>query len=269
VQPFFVQRFYNGDDKMKAKLILAIGLISLVFAMMFAVVASRDAVADTVGLWLLDDGKGDVATESSGKGHHGEITGCEWVDGKFEKGLRFESGNYMEVPSHADFNVTNNLTIELWANIEDLPLDHVGIPGKGHDQPTGSFVFHPTKLDGNNFELRFYISIGGAWPAVSSESIPFGEWHHLAGTYDGAEIKVYVDGELAASSAQEGNINITDTPLKFANDFGGRMIVGILDEIRFSNVPLTEAEIKKSMNGLAAAIEPSGKLATVWGKVKS
>ncbi len=78
-----------------------------------------------------------------------------------------------------------------------------------------------------------------------------------------------MDGELAASSAQKGKINISDgAPLKFANDFGGRMIVGILDEIRLSNVPLPESEIKKSMNGLAATVEPSGKLATAWGKVK-
>lgn len=255
---------------MKTKLILIIGLISLVFAMMFAVATSRDAVAGVVGLWLLDDGKGDVAKDSSGRGHDGEITGCEWVDGKFDKGLRFESGNYMEVPHHDDFNLTNNLTIELWANIEDLPLGHVGIPGKGHDQPTGSFVFHPTKLDGNNFELRFYISIGDAWPGISSAPIPFGEWHHLAGTHDGSETKVYVDGELAVSEAQEGNINITDTPLKFANDFGGRMLVGILDEIRFSNVVLTEADFERSMDGVAVnAVKSSGKLATVWGKLKS
>jgi len=237
--------------------------------MMFAAATSRHTVAAVVGLWLLDDGKGDVAKDSSRRGHDGKITGCKWVDGKFEKGLQFAVGNYMEVPHHDDFNFTDKMTIELWANIEDLPLNHVGIPGKGHDQPVGSFVFHPTKLNAKEFELRFYISVGNAWPAVKSAAIPFGEWHHLAGTYDGAELKVYVDGKLAASAAQKGKINVSDgAPLKFANDFGGRMIVGVLDEIRLSNVPLPEAEIQKSMKGLAASVEPSGKLAAAWGKVK-
>jgi hypothetical protein len=252
---------------MKAKCIWTISFV--IFTMMFAIVASRNAVADIVGLWLLDDGKGDVAKDSSGRGHDGKITGCKWVDGKIEKALRFEAGNTMEVPHHDDFNVRENMTIELWANIENLPLDHVGIPGKGHDQAVGSFVFHPTKLGAKEFELRFYISIGNAWPATKSAAIPFGEWHHLAGTYDGSELKVYVDGKLAGTAAQKGKINISDgAPLKFAHDFGGRTIVGILDEICFSNVALTEDEIKRSMEGLTMAVKPSDKIATAWGKVK-
>ena len=257
---------------MKAKLVLIIGLISLVFATMFAVVASRDAVADTVGLWLLDDGKGEVAKDSSKRGHDAQIFDADgWVDGKFEKALRFKGQTRMEIPDHKDFHFTDKFTIELWANLEDLPQGHVGIPGKGHDLAVGSFVFHPTRLNAEEFELRFYLSTGGAWPAViSQQPISFGEWHHLAGTYDGKELKVYVDGELAASKDQEGKINITDgEPFKFAQDCCGRTFVGILDEIRFSNAPLTEAEIKKSINGLTAAVEPSSKLATVWGKLKS
>ena len=97
--------------KMKARCIWTISLV--IFTMMFAIVASRNAVADIVGLWLLDEGKGDVAVDSSGRGHDGKITGCKWVDGKIEKALRFEAGNTMEVPHHDDFNVRENMTIQL------------------------------------------------------------------------------------------------------------------------------------------------------------
>ncbi|MCZ6680251.1 MAG: hypothetical protein O7E52_23715 [Candidatus Poribacteria bacterium] len=84
----------------------------------------------------------------------------------------------MEVDDHEDFHFTTEFSVSLWVNIEDLPKDHVGIPGKGHDAPIGSFVFHPTKLNAKEFELRFYISKGGDWPSVKSGAIAFGEWHH-------------------------------------------------------------------------------------------
>ena len=192
---------------------LTIALASLVFAMMFSAVTFNDADAEIVGLWLLDDGKGDIATDSSGKGHDGKIIDGEWVDGKFNTGLRFEDGTHMEVEDHQDFHFTTEFTVALWANIENLPKDHVGTPGKGHDAPIGSFVFHPTKLGPKDFELRFYISQGGDWPSVTSAAIPFEEWHHLAGTYDGKELKVYVDGELRQKHPGKGKSTSPTVPL--------------------------------------------------------
>lgn len=248
-------------------------MVSFIGVMILALAASRDAGAEVVALWLLDDGKGDSAKDSTGRGHEGKITDGKWVDGKFDKALRFQEGTHIEVPDHEDFQFTETFTIELWANLENLPKDHVGIPGKGHDAPIGSFVFHPTKLNAKQFELRFYLSQGNAWPMVKSGAISFGEWHHLAGTYDGSEFKVYVDGKLAGAAAQKGKINLSKgAPLKFAYDCcGNRNLIGILDEIRLSNVALSEAEIQKSLGGLARtlAVKPASKLATAWGKIKS
>ena len=95
---------------MKSRLIWSIVLVNLASMMILANVT----LAAVVGLWLLDDGKGDVAKDSSRRGHDGKITGCKWVDGKFEKALQFAAGNYMEVPHHDDFNFTDKMTIELW-----------------------------------------------------------------------------------------------------------------------------------------------------------
>jgi len=85
-------------------------------------------------------------------------------------------------------------------------------------------------------------------------------------------LRIYIDGEIAAKGAQEGKINISDgAPFKFAYDCcGNRNLVGILDEIRISNVAQPQDAIKKSMEGLeAATVEPSGKIATAWGRIKS
>ena len=230
------------------------------------------ASSELVVLWQFEDGEGDIAGDDSGRGHDGLLNGCTFDEGKFDGGLRFDAGNFMEVPGHKDFNFTDNLTIALWANIENLPMDHVGIPGKGHDLAVGSFVFHPTKLNADEYEIRFYISMGAAWPmAKSSEPIPFLEWHHLAGTYDGSEIRVYVDGGLAGSLKQEGELNLTeDAPFKFANDCcGGRQLVGWLDEIYIYDHVMAEDGIKNIMEGKALSVSPHRSLIAMWGELKS
>jgi len=120
-----------GGYKMKVRFVLAIGLVSFISVMMFAIATSGNAIADVVGLWLLDDGKGEIAKDTSGRGHDAQIFDGEWVNGKFNKAVQFKDTTHMEVPDHKDFHFTDKFTVELWANIEDLPKDHVGIPGKG------------------------------------------------------------------------------------------------------------------------------------------
>ncbi len=233
---------------------------------------SAPAISDVVGAWLFEEGKGDVAKDSSGKNHDGIITNCEWDEGINGKGLRFGPTSKMEVPDHEDFHFTDKLTIALWANIEDLPMDHVGIPGKAQDQPIGSFVFHPTKLNAKQYELRFYVSFDNQWPmAKTPNPINFGEWHHLAGTYDGKVISVYVDGKLEGKAEAKGKLNISEgAPLKFTNDCcGGRNLVGVLDEIYILNEVLTEEGIARAKDGLLLSVTPRSKIAISWGMIKN
>ena len=234
-------------------------------------ILAMPASSELVALWQFEDGEGDIAEDNSGREHDGLLNGCTFDEGKFDGGLRFDAGNFMEVPGHKDFNFTDNLTLALWANIEDLPKDHVGIPGKGHDLAIGSFVLHPTKLNVDEYELRFYVSIDAAWPmAKGGEPIAFLEWHHLAVTYDGSESRIYVDGELAGSLKQEGELNLTeDSPFKFANDFGGRQLVGWLDEIYIYDHVMAEAGIQSIMEGRALSVSPDEDLIATRGELKS
>jgi len=252
---------------------MKITLIYLIFIVMlnFALIIPDYAFAELVGAWLFDEDNGDIARDSSGKGHDGIIKGCEMDEGKYNKGLRFAAGNALEIPDHPDFDFGDKITIALWANIESLPNDHIGLPGKGHDLPVGSFVFHPTKLDQNKYELRFYISIGAQWPmSKSADTANFGEWHHLAGTYNGSELKVFIDGELSGTLQQKGKMNTTEgAPLKFTNDCCGRQLVGVLDEIQIYNDPLPDAEIKRKMEQFSLAVQPDASMTITWGAIKS
>ena len=59
------------------------------------------SVDDAIGIWLFDEGRGDVAKDSSPNGNDGElIAGPKWVEGKFGGALEFDgSGTSVETES--------------------------------------------------------------------------------------------------------------------------------------------------------------------------
>ena len=66
-------------------------------------------------------------------------------------------------------------------------------------------------------------------------------WTHLAATYDGATLKLYVNGVLVSSGARQRNVSATSTnPLEIGGDsIFGQYFAGIIDEVRVYNVALT------------------------------
>jgi len=76
-----------------------------------------------------------------------------------------------------------------------------------------------------------------------------------------------VDGVLEAESPFTDTPDVNTRPLEFGSGDGEPMIGGTVDEVLISNAALTEDEIRELMGGLAA-VEPTGKLATAWGRVK-
>ena len=59
------------------------------------------SVDDAIGIWLFDEGRGNVAKDSSPNGNDGElIAGPKWVEGKFGGALEFDgSGTSVETES--------------------------------------------------------------------------------------------------------------------------------------------------------------------------
>ena len=233
------------------------------------IAAADIAEEDIVGYWPLDEGGGDEAGDVSGNDHHGAITDGDWVAGQFGGGLEFNgTSTFIEVMHHEDFNLGANFTLAAWAMTNGLPDQHIGLPRK-----EAEYVLHPT-AGGAAFNLRVYIGQGGAWAAstISAAAVDFGDWAHIAGTYDGETLTSWVDGEVSGEGAVPGEATPTTNNLRWANDCcGGRMYDGILDELVIFNRALTEDEMQAVMNdGVegALSVEARGKLATRWGTLK-
>ena len=74
-------------------------------------------------------------------------------------------------------------------------------------------------------------------------------WTHLAATYDGATMRLYVNGVQVASRAQTGTIATSTNPLQIGGDsLYGQYFAGMIDEVRVYNRALSVTEIQTDMN---------------------
>ena len=92
--------------------------------------------------------------------------------------------------------------------------------------------------------------VGGVYAeALSPNPLTANTWAHLAATYDGAMVRLYVNGVQVASRAQIGAIATSTNPLQIGGDsIYSQYFAGRIDEVRIYNRALSSAEIQSDMN---------------------
>jgi hypothetical protein len=83
--------------------------------------------------------------------------------------------------------------------------------------------------------------------------LPLRAWTHLAGTYDGAYLRLYVNGVLARSVPRTGPIFASTGPLRIGGSsivtpWGNQYFAGRIDEVRIYGRALSTEEIQADMN---------------------
>ncbi|MDE0484010.1 MAG: LamG domain-containing protein [Candidatus Poribacteria bacterium] len=234
---------------------------------------------DTVaGMWLFEEGGGDVAKDSSDAGNDGTIAGPKkWQDGKFGKALEFNGNNvYVEVEAN-DSIILEELTIVAWANLKPSKGTRwQSIMMRGQNPRNYLLV-----VDRDTQTLQLSITKGapGAWagpkggPVITDDG-----WHHLAGVFGEDEgLVIYTDGEEVGKQAySKPSLDANPSRMRIGDGSdGGHQCEGLLDEVALFDVPLSQEDIKTVMEeGLERAtgflaVEPESKLTTIWGKLKT
>ena len=154
-----------------------------------------------------------------------------------------------------DLNPTSALTVEAWINPAAWPAGTASIVAKDFWTPTSptvsGFAYSPTVgyalRGGAGGTITFTVSIGGTFhAAVSTTTVPTGGWHHVAGTFDGQHLTVYIDGTAAASATAAGAIDpAPGTNLLVAADpfYPNDQFSGAVDEVRVYQRALAATEI--------------------------
>ena len=89
---------------------------------------------------------------------------------------------------------------------------------------------------------------GASGLVVGSSSLTVNTWSHLALTYDGATLRLYVNGVQVSSVAQTGNLLTSTNPLQIGGDsIFGQYFAGTIDEVRVYNTALNQAQVQSDM----------------------
>jgi hypothetical protein len=208
------------------------------------------APSNLVSWWQGDSDAHDVMGTNSGTLRGG----VSFAAGKVGMAFSFNGTNgHVRITNSVGLRFTNAMTVEAWIN-PIRTVSEQGIVSKwdavlGPNQR--SFAFSMAG-DGRVYLL---LSPGGtdtsAIKVFSTNSIPAQVWTHVAGTYDGAAIKIYVNGELQNQGAYSLGIFPGTNDLAIGGVVGGAAqgqvlapFPGRIDEAAIYDRALSGSEIQ-------------------------
>lgn len=189
-----------------------------------------------VAAWGFDETNGTTALDATGKGHTGALNGQARVAGKFGQALDFRS-NHLTVADAPDLRLSTGMTIEAWVyptgTLQQWPsvvvkertggLTYALYANSGPD--TGG---HPSSYITSGGVVEYGLE-AGTRPAANV-------WTHLAVTYDGVTMRLYVGGVLAGNKLLNRTIDQVAGALRIGGNavWSGEAFPGRLDEVRIT-----------------------------------
>jgi len=245
----------------RVRLVSLAGACALVIIGMQIVgaVQAPSAVSGLVAYWPLDGTTTDVVGA-----HNGTLVGgATFVPGIASEALDINGSAYVTVPDSPSLSPTSALTVTAWIKPN---IAQVGFPTIVKKNGPSDAAGYALELFGdgtpNGTKASFYVYIlGGFWAGTGDVPVPIGQWTHLAGTYNGSSLRLYVNGVLAASTPVTGTVRPSTGPLHIGHDpvlnryFRGSIDdVGIFDEA----LPITQIQALHSAGSIGATFDPSG-----------
>jgi hypothetical protein len=184
----------------------------------------------------------------SGNNNGGTVSGAVGiVGGKFGGALSFDGVNdWVTVADSNSLDLTTGMTLMGWVN-------PAGLTGRWRtvlfkEGGPGSMDYSVYAAD-DGVKPVGQVWVGGEQNAIGTAALPLSAWSHLAVTYDGAVLRLYVNGTQAGTKAVAGQIVPTTGPLRIGgNAIWSEWFQGAIDEIRIYNRALTQGQIQTDMN---------------------
>lgn len=209
--------------------------------------ANYETDANTVGLWHLEEsaGSGAYIQDSSASGFDGTPSGATYSDGKIGKARSFDGNDdYVVVIDNAALTPANNTT-EAWIKYNSLGTDDYFVGKNGEYALVYNFA--ATNCTANKF--GFALFSGGTWACASSATTPVvDQWYHVVGTYDGTNIRIYINGVLEGGPTAKAVYSDTAGTFDMGGASGGAgyTIAGVLDEVRLSDAVRSASDIRQA-----------------------
>jgi hypothetical protein len=191
--------------------------------------------------WKLNETSGSVASDASGKGNHAIlINNPLWTDGQ---GLSFNGTQYLQIPPGEGLNPSAPMAVSLWCKLRS-PVRYAKLLIKPFQTRSDPWELYALDLGWDGLTPRFLLSNGipnGQYEAASggdNKIIP-NQWTHLVGTYDGRQMRLYLNGRLVSQTDTTLQIGANSMPLCIGGRLGLDTFDGIIRDVRIYAGPVS------------------------------
>ncbi len=202
-----------------------------------------------VAAYSFSEGSGTSVGDASGNNNVGMVTGgAAWTtQGHFGSAISFDGvDDLIAIADSATLDLTNGMTLEAWVN------------------PTGLSGWRTVVMKEINAGLAYalYANDNAPDPAAyvhlanqsvsnhvgGTSQLPLNTWSHVAATFDGTTVRVFVNGVEVGNAPASGSLVHSSNSLRIGgNAVWGEYFAGVIDEVRIYNRALTATDIHADM----------------------
>lgn len=169
-------------------------------------------------------------------------------------------GDFVEVSDDDALDLTGDLTLVAWFFFTGGSSGEGGIVQK---EGPGSFGRYGLWALDDEVDFCVYIDGGSQRCMYSDGTLTMNAWNHVAGVYDGSEMRLYLNGELDSSQDVSGAVSTSTGPLFIGGDpTEPAFTAGRLHDVQVWNVARSGAQIAAGMDSRPAGGEAG--LAGYW-----
>ncbi|MCU0835793.1 MAG: hypothetical protein MUC77_15380 [Chromatiaceae bacterium] len=213
---------------------------------------SNEVDTGLVAAFGFEEVSGALALDASGRGNLGSISGALRIDGgRFGGGLWFDGVDDRVILNPAtSLDLTTEMTVGAWLYPTNLIAGRQAIIAKERpaepEQPAYYLAAHAgyngpsSAIEGADGQR---LEVFGGRPLE-----PF-QWNHLAATFDGEMLRLYLNGVEVAAQPHSATILKTGGPLTLGGlTAAGQHFEGIMDDVRVYRRAITAEELWEDMN---------------------
>ena len=217
-----------------------------------------DCPDNMISYWTLDDDavSGTIVIDTFGSNdgtNNGATTG---QSGQVNEAFDFDGTNdIIVIPDDDSLDLTGNMTISAW--IRPIYKTEQTIISKRDSTSPGTTTNYQFRLQGSK-SIWFYWYNSGDWRGINTDGeagaakiTDFNEWNHITATYDGANLKIYVNGVEKVSRPESIGMlaNNIDVSIGSAfSTFSAQPYHGLIDEVAMFDRALDANEIFEMYN---------------------
>ncbi len=215
-----------------------------------------------VGAYAFDEGLGSAVADDSGLGNGGTAANTTWTVGRHGAALLFNgSSSMVTVPASPSLALTTGMTLEAWVLPTSLGTSWRSVIFK--EQP-GNVIYDLYANTSTSVPSTSIFVDGSEVDTRGASGLALNAWTHLAASYDGSALRLYVNGALTRTTAVSGAMPTSGEPLRIGgNSIFPEWFQGRIDDVRIYDRALSAAEIASDMSTPAASDTDPPRVASV------